>query len=39
MEIGAADRTGCDFDDGISWVLNLWIGNRIDANVAFAMPA
>jgi hypothetical protein len=39
MEIGAADRTSCDFDDGISWVLNLWIGNRIDANVAFAVPA
>jgi hypothetical protein len=39
MEIGAADRTGCDFDEGISRVLNLWIRNCIDANVAFAVPA
>ena len=39
MEIGAADRTGCDFDDSISRVLNRWIGNRIDAYVAFAVPA
>jgi hypothetical protein len=38
MKIGTTDGTGGDLDDCISRMLNLGIGNRIDANVAFAVP-
>jgi hypothetical protein len=38
MKIGSTDGTGADLDDCISRMLNLGIGNRFDANVAFAVP-
>jgi hypothetical protein len=39
VQVGTADRAGRDLDHRISRVLNPWIGNRIDANVAFSVPA
>jgi hypothetical protein len=39
MQVGAANRTGCDPDDGVPRMLDLGIGNRVDPNVAFSVPA
>jgi hypothetical protein len=38
MQIGTTDGAGGDLDDGISRMLYLGIWNRIDANIAFAVP-
>ena len=39
MKIGAADRAGGDLDDRVAGMLDLGIGNGVDANVAFSVPA
>ena len=38
MQIRPANRSGSDFDDRIRRFLNHRIGNRINANVRFAVP-
>src|SRR4051794_17411281 len=38
VQVGTADRAGGDFDDGVSWVFNLWVGHALAAHVAFAVP-
>jgi hypothetical protein len=37
--VGAANGAGRDLDDRIAGILDLRIGNRIDPNVAFSVPA
>jgi len=39
VQIRAADGAGRNLDDGVPRILDLRIRNRIDANVAFSMPA
>jgi hypothetical protein len=39
MKVGAANGAGGDLDDRIAGMLDLGIGNRIDPNVAFSVPA
>ena len=39
MQVGAADRAGGDLDYRIAGVLDLRIGDGVDANVAFPVPA
>jgi len=39
VEIGAADRAGGDLDDRIARVLDLGIGDGVDAHVALTVPA
>jgi hypothetical protein len=39
MKVRAADGAGSDLDDRIARVLDFWIGNRIDPDVAFSVPA
>jgi hypothetical protein len=38
VKIGATNRAGRDFYDGIAWVLDSGIGNRLAANVMLSMP-
>jgi hypothetical protein len=38
MKVGTTDRTSSDLDDRISRMLNLGVGNGVDANVTFAVP-
>jgi len=37
MEVGAANRTGCDFYDRVSGVLDGGDGHRVYPNIAFSM--
>ena len=39
MEVRSADRGRGDLDNRVCWFLNLRIGNRINADVVFAVPA
>ncbi|MDO8945020.1 MAG: hypothetical protein Q7U75_17700 [Desulfobacterales bacterium] len=39
MKVGAADGTGRYPDDRIARMLDLGIGDRIDPDVAFSVPA
>jgi hypothetical protein len=39
MEVGSADRARRDLDDGIPWMLDLGVENRVYPNVAFSVPA
>jgi hypothetical protein len=39
MKVRAADGTGSYLDDRIARMLDLGIGDRIDPNVAFSVPA
>jgi hypothetical protein len=38
MKVGTTDRASGDLDDRISRMLDLGVGNRVNANVAFAVP-
>ena len=38
MKVGPADRAGRNLDDRIARMLDLGIGDGVDADVAFAMP-
>ena len=38
MEIGAANGAGRDLDDRIPRMLNLRVGDRIDADIALSVP-
>jgi hypothetical protein len=37
VQVGAADRCECHFDDGVSGLLDCWIINGIDPNIAVTM--
>ena len=39
MEVGPADSARRDPDDGVGRLLDLRVGNRVDANVALAVPS
>src|SRR5262245_35141308 len=38
MQIGPANGSGTHFDNGIACLKNLRVGNRLDANIACAVP-
>src|SRR6185312_7314579 len=38
VEIRATDRAARHFDDGVAWVFDLGVCNRVEANVLLAMP-
>ena len=38
MQVGSADRRRCDLDDDVARILDGGIGDRIDANIARAVP-
>jgi hypothetical protein len=39
MKVGAADGASGDLDERVARVLDLWIRNCIDPDVAFSVPA
>jgi hypothetical protein len=39
MQVRAADGAGRDFDDGISPLLDLGVGNGVTSNVVLAVPS
>jgi hypothetical protein len=39
MEIGAANGAGGHLDDGVARMLDLGVGHRVEAHIAFAVPA
>ena len=39
MQVGAANRAGRDLDHGVAGVLDPWVGNGIDADIALSVPA
>jgi hypothetical protein len=38
MQVGAADGASRDFDDGVPAMLDLGIGHRLAADIAFTVP-
>jgi hypothetical protein len=38
VQIGTANRAGGDFDNGVTWMFNLGIGNLVTTDVPFAAP-
>ena len=39
VEVGPTNGTSGDLDDGVMGILNLWIRDRVDPHVTFAVPA